>query len=83
MQITVILCGSFIVCFLTKVYEFLDGVPSYTELLRENRLGDVDCSGDKKIWRIVTLRPLYKSGKACFIMLVSASWNGNIWAPTD
>ena len=60
------------------MYQFLDGVPSYTELLRENRLGDVDCSGDKKIWRIVTPRPLYKNGKACFIMLVSASWNGNI-----
>ncbi|XP_067051394.1 nucleoporin NUP188-like isoform X1 [Acropora muricata] len=43
-----------------KVYEFLDCVTSYTELLRENRLGDVDCSGDKKIWRIVTPRLLYK-----------------------
>jgi len=42
------------------VYEFLDCVTSYTELLRENRLGDVDCSGDKKIWRIVTPRLLYK-----------------------
>ncbi|XP_068699835.1 nucleoporin NUP188-like isoform X3 [Montipora foliosa] len=44
----------------TKVYEFLDCVTSYTELLRENKLGDVDCSGDKKIWRIVTPRLLYK-----------------------
>ena len=61
-----------------KVYQFLDGVPSYTELLRENRLGDVDCSGDKKIWRIVTPRPLHKNGKPCFIMLASTSWNGNM-----
>ena len=45
------------------MYEFLDCVASYTELLRENRLGDVDCSGDKKIWRIVTPRPLYKPRK--------------------
>ena len=45
------------------MYEFLDRVASYTELLRENRLGDVDCSGDKKIWRIVTPRLLYKPCK--------------------
>ena len=52
-----------IVCLCTKVYEYLDCVTSYTELLRENQLGDVDCSGDNKIWRIVTSRLLYKSGK--------------------
>lgn len=45
----------------SKVYEFLDCVTSYTELLRENKLGDIDCSGDKKIWKIVTPRLLYKS----------------------
>ncbi|KAJ7394471.1 hypothetical protein OS493_000282 [Desmophyllum pertusum] len=44
-----------------KVYDFLDCVTSYTELLRENRLGDVDCSGDNKIWKIVTPRLLYKN----------------------
>lgn len=36
---------------------------SYTELLRENQLRDVDCSGDNKIWRIVTPRLLYKNGE--------------------
>ena len=36
---------------------------SYTELLRENQLGDVDCSGDNKIWRIVNPRLLYRNGK--------------------
>ncbi|XP_078374534.1 nucleoporin NUP188-like isoform X2 [Oculina patagonica] len=44
-----------------KVFEYLDCVTSYTELLRENQLGDVDCSGDNKIWRIVTPRLLYKN----------------------
>jgi len=47
-----------------KVYGFLECMTSYTELLRENKLGDVDCSGDKKIWQIVTPRLLYKNGKA-------------------
>lgn len=47
-----------------KVYGFLESMTSYTELLRENKLGDVDCSGDKKIWQIVTPRLLYKNGKA-------------------
>ena len=50
-----------------QVYEFLDCVTSYTELLRENKLGDIDCSGDKKVWKIVTPRVLYKSGKGPFI----------------
>ena len=50
-----------------QVYEFLDCVTSYTELLRENKLGDIDCSGDKKMWKIVTPRVLYKSGKGPFI----------------
>lgn len=45
------------------MFEYLDCVTSYTELLRENQLGDVDCSGDNKIWRIVTPRLLYKNGK--------------------
>jgi len=44
-----------------KVYGFLECMTSYTELLRENKLGDVDCSGDKKIWQIVTPRLLYKN----------------------
>lgn len=44
-----------------KVYDFLDCMTSYTELLRENQLSDVDCSGDNKIWRIVTPRLLYKN----------------------
>jgi len=38
-------------------------VTSYTELLRENQLSDVDCSGDNKIWKIVTPRLLYKNGE--------------------
>jgi len=44
-----------------KVYDYLDCVMSYTELLRENQLSDVDCSGDNKIWKIVTPRLLYKN----------------------
>ena len=53
------------------MYEFLDCVTSYTELLRENKLGDVDCSGDKKIWRIVTPRLLYKKSKTSISTLNS------------
>ncbi|RMX38057.1 hypothetical protein pdam_00003086 [Pocillopora damicornis] len=44
-----------------KVYDYLDKVTSYTELLRENQLSDIDCSGVNKIWRIVNPRILYQN----------------------
>ncbi|CAH3134960.1 unnamed protein product [Pocillopora meandrina] len=44
-----------------KVYDYLDRVTSYTELLRENQLSDIDCSGVNKIWRIVNPRLLYQN----------------------
>ena len=66
-----------------QVYEFLDCVTSYTELLRENKLGDIDCSGDKKIWKIVTPRLLYKSGKGpcidCFVHMMLRLQFAVIW----
>lgn len=56
---------------------------SYTELLRENKLGDIDCSGDKKIWKIVTPRLLYKSGKEpcidCFVHMMLRLQFAVIW----
>ncbi|XP_022809524.1 nucleoporin NUP188 homolog isoform X2 [Stylophora pistillata] len=44
-----------------KVYDYMDNVTSYTELLRENQLSDIDCSGVNKIWRIVHPRLLYQN----------------------
>lgn len=56
---------------------------SYTELLRENKLGDIDCSGDKKIWKIVTPRLLYKSGEEacidCFVHMMLRLQFAVIW----
>jgi nuclear pore complex protein Nup188 len=37
-------------------------MPSYTELLRENKVGDVDCTGDDQIWKIEKEKILYKGG---------------------
>ncbi|KAK3743945.1 hypothetical protein QZH41_020284 [Actinostola sp. cb2023] len=43
-----------------KVFDFLDHMPSYTELLRENSVGDVDCTGDDQVWKIIHPKRLYR-----------------------
>ena len=46
-----------------QVYEYLDALPSYTELLKENRVGDVNCTLDEKTWKVMTPKALYRTGE--------------------
>ena len=66
-------CSLVLICLYSKVYDYLDRVTSYTELLRENQLSDIDCSGVNKIWRIVNPRLLYQNCKNC----LDDCWWGN------
>lgn len=45
-------------------------MPSYTELLRENKVGDVDCTGDDQVWKIVKPKVLYRGGETYMVPLL-------------
>ncbi|XP_048580591.1 nucleoporin NUP188 isoform X2 [Nematostella vectensis] len=44
-----------------KVFQYVSCLSSYTEQLRENKIGDVDCIGDDQVWKIITPKVLYKN----------------------
>ncbi|EDO41831.1 predicted protein [Nematostella vectensis] len=45
----------------SRVFQYVSCLSSYTEQLRENKIGDVDCIGDDQVWKIITPKVLYKN----------------------